>query len=200
MRFVLLRNWLRDYSQVIDTGSLKVFDANTLVTVVTVLGYLQFGSSSGPFQVNSERLGVYLPVSASGTSQLEGIHLSTGWYEQVEHIDNPRNYADGQDARKYDPRLRPPVNPKELLIDSKTGMKNYMMNDSGGWDTSKAFIRRQLQAAATRGRAARAANSDEMKSEAYRLLGSAVSLLQSRTNNLRLTSYLPYSNMVAPPS
>lgn len=53
-----------------------------------------------------------------------------------------------------------------------------MMNDSGGWDTSKAFIRRQLQAAATRGRAARAANSDEMKSEAYRLLGSALHPLE----------------------
>lgn len=162
-------NWLRDYSQVIDTGSLKVFDANTLVTVVTVLGYLQFGTSSGPFQVNSERLGVYLPV---------------------EHIDNPRNYADGQDARKYDPRLRPPVNPKELLIDPKTGMKNYMMNDSGGWDTSKAFIRRQLQAAATRGRAATAANSDEMKSEASRLLGSALHPLEdflAHSNFLELT-------------
>ncbi|KAG8910053.1 hypothetical protein FRC01_006572, partial [Tulasnella sp. 417] len=150
-------NWLRDYSQVIDTGSLKVFDANTLVTLVGVLGYLQFGSSSGPFEVNSERLGVYLPV---------------------EHIDNPKNYADGQDARSFDPRLRPPVDPGELLIDPKTGMKNYISNENGGWDTSKAYIRRQLQASAMQGRAAKVGNSDKMKSEAYRLLGSALHPLE----------------------
>lgn len=76
-------NWLRDYSQVIDTGSLKVFDANTLVTVVTVLGYLQFGSSSGPFQVNSERLGVYLPVGTN-RSNTSTIHETTQTVKMLE--------------------------------------------------------------------------------------------------------------------
>ncbi|KAG8952079.1 hypothetical protein FRC00_006930 [Tulasnella sp. 408] len=162
-------NWLRDYSQVIDTGSLKVFDEGTLVTLVKTLAYLQFGSSSGPFEVNSERLGVYLPV---------------------EHVDNPRDYADGQDARTSDPRLRPPVNPEELLIDPNTGMKNYIINEAGGWDTSAGFIRRQLQAAATQGRAAIAANSDMVKSDAYRLLGSALHPLEdflAHSNFIELT-------------
>ncbi|KAG9041223.1 hypothetical protein FS837_012535 [Tulasnella sp. UAMH 9824] len=157
------------YSQVIDTDSLKVFDEGTLVTLVKTLGYLQFGSSSGPFEVNSERLGVYLPV---------------------EHVDNPRGYADGQDARTSDPRLRPPVNPEELLIDPSTGMKNYMINEAGGWDTTAAFIRRQLQAAATQGRAAIATNSDTMKSDAYRLLGSALHPLEdflAHSNFIELT-------------
>jgi hypothetical protein len=48
------------------------------------------------FEVTKERLGVYLPT---------------------EHIDNPKDYADNEDARKYDPRLRGPVDPR-------TGMKN----------------------------------------------------------------------------
>ncbi|KAG9019345.1 hypothetical protein FRB90_003751 [Tulasnella sp. 427] len=162
-------NWLRDYSQVIDTGSLKVFDASTLVTIVKVLGYLQFGSASGPFEVTSDRLGVYLPV---------------------EHMDNPHNYAGGQDARKYDPRLRPPVQPMELLIDPKSGLKNYIANDSGGWDTSKAYIRRQLQAVATQGRAAMASKSDDTRSQAYSLLGSALHPLEdllAHSNFLELT-------------
>lgn len=37
-------------------------------------------------------------------------------------------YADGEDARKYDQRLRGPVDPRELEIDPQTGMKNYIAN------------------------------------------------------------------------
>jgi hypothetical protein len=55
------------------------------------------------FEVTKERLGVYLPT---------------------EHIDNPKDYADNEDARKYDPRLRGPVDPRELEVDPRTGMKN----------------------------------------------------------------------------
>ena len=67
---------------------------------------------------------------------------------QVEHIDNPKGYGDGEDARKYDSRLRGPVNvsrtaflvqvyssplnhltqPGELEVDLRTGMKNYIAN------------------------------------------------------------------------
>lgn len=50
------------------------------------------------FEVTEERLGAYLPV---------------------EHIDNPKGYADGEDARQYDRRLRGPVDPQELAIDPR---------------------------------------------------------------------------------
>ena len=47
---------------------------------------------------------------------------------KTEHIDNPKGYGEGEDARKYDPRLRGPVDPRELEIDPRTGMKNYIAN------------------------------------------------------------------------
>ena len=78
-----------------------------------------FGFATEEYEVTKDRLGVYLPV---------------------EHIDNPkyviladfsrhlltqtRGYAEEEgDARQYDRRLRPPVNPEELEIDPRTGMK-----------------------------------------------------------------------------
>jgi hypothetical protein len=61
--------------------------------------------------VTPERLGCYLPT---------------------EHIDNPKGYGDGEDARQYHPGLRGPVDPMELEVDPRTGMKNYIANESGG--------------------------------------------------------------------
>ena len=46
----------------------------------------------------------------------------------MEHIDNPKGYGEGEDAKSYDERLRGPVDPNELKIDKKTGMKNYIAN------------------------------------------------------------------------
>ena len=70
-----------------------------------VLGFLAHGYATGEFEVTEERLGAYLPV---------------------EHIDNPRGYGEGEDARKYDPRLRGPVKEVELEIDPSSGMKRYI--------------------------------------------------------------------------
>ena len=39
-----------------------------------------------------------------------------GVYRAEEHIDDPKGYADGEDARKYDPRLRGPMDTAELEI------------------------------------------------------------------------------------
>ena len=61
---------------------------------------MAFGYATGEFEVTAERLGVYRPE---------------------EHIDNPINYADNKDAREFDPRLRPPVQPQELEVDPGTG-------------------------------------------------------------------------------
>lgn len=57
---------------------------------------------------------------------------------------NPKDYADNQDARQYDVRLRPPIRQVELDIDPETGMKNYIANERGDWATSSAFIRYSL--------------------------------------------------------
>ncbi|CAK7567194.1 MAG: hypothetical protein SEPTF4163_005156 [Sporothrix epigloea] len=113
-------NWLRDYSQAVDVGSLKGVNAATIRILVWVLSFLAFGYATEEFEVTEERLGVYRPE---------------------EHIDNPLGYADGEDARKFDPRLRGPVDPVELEIDPETGMKNYIANERGSWATSAGYLR-----------------------------------------------------------
>lgn len=113
-------NWLRDYSQAVDVGSLKGVNAPTIRILVWVLSFMSFGYATEEFEVTEERLGVYRPE---------------------EHIDNPLGYADGMDARKFDKRLRGPVDQREVEIDPNTGMKNYIANESGGWATSAGYLR-----------------------------------------------------------
>ena len=133
---VYFGNWLRDYSQAVDVGSLKGVSAPTIRILVGsflfischlinarqvwVLSFLSFGYSTEEFEVTEERLGVYRPE---------------------EHIDNPKDYADNNDARRYDPRLRGLVQPIELEVDVNTGMKNYIANESGGWATSAGYVK-----------------------------------------------------------
>ena len=45
------------------------------------------------------------------------------------------------DARKYDPRLRPPVEPIELEVDPETGMKNYIANEKLPIATSIGYVK-----------------------------------------------------------
>ncbi|KAI9444928.1 Het-C-domain-containing protein [Lactarius indigo] len=150
-------NWLRDYSQAMDIAGLSKLSADTLVLVVAVLGFMTFGFATEEFEVTADRLGVYLPV---------------------EHIDNPKGYAEKEgDARQFHPKLRPPVNPRELEIDPRTGMKNYMATENQGWDTSTAHIRRTLRSCIERGRRARGSEGAELW-EAYRLLGTALHTLE----------------------
>lgn len=94
-----------------------------------------------------------------------------GVYRPEEHIDNPKDYADNVDARQFDPRLRGPVDPRELQIDARTGMKNYMANEQGGWVTSTAYIRDSLLRAIDLGRRAVV---DADRYEALRLLGQVI--------------------------
>ncbi|KUJ21831.1 Het-C-domain-containing protein [Mollisia scopiformis] len=117
---VYFGNWLRDYSQAVDVGSLKGVNAPTIRILVWVLSFLSFGYATEEFEVTEERLGVYRPE---------------------EHIDNPKDYADNKDAREFDPRLRGPVQQVELDVDMNTGMKNYIANESGGWATSAGYIK-----------------------------------------------------------
>ncbi|KAL8676098.1 MAG: hypothetical protein Q9186_007352 [Xanthomendoza sp. 1 TL-2023] len=117
---VYFGNWLRDYSQAVDVGTLKGIQSATIRILVWVLSFLSFGYATAEFEVTEERLGVYRPE---------------------EHIDNPKDYADNADARQYDPRLRPPIQPIELQVDPNTGMKNYIANENLGIATSAGYIK-----------------------------------------------------------
>ncbi|KAH8080941.1 heterokaryon incompatibility protein HET-C [Filobasidium floriforme] len=157
---VYFGNWLRDYSQAVDKAGLQKLPLQTIINVVMVLGFLAHGYATAEFEVTKERLGVYLPT---------------------EHIDNPKDYADNEDARKYDPRLRGPVDPRELEVDPRTGMKNYIANENGSWDTSKSLVRRVLTACIQAGREARSTGNNDALYEAYRLMGSALHTLEDFT-------------------
>ena len=157
---VYFGNWLRDYSQAVDVGTLKGVQSSTIRILVWVLAFMSFGYATGEFEVTDDRLGVYRPE---------------------EHIDNPKDYADNVDARKYDPRLRGPVDQQELDIDHNTGMKNYIANEAGGWSTSAGYIRYSFARAIHYGRMYTHGNNkgDEKDlCEALRCLGQGLHCLE----------------------
>lgn len=64
----------------------------------------------------------YLTLRRYGTREFEVTTERLGCYQPTEHIDNPLGYAEGEDARRYDRRLRGPVDEeRELSIDPRTG-------------------------------------------------------------------------------
>ncbi|KAI0445722.1 heterokaryon incompatibility Het-C [Xylaria telfairii] len=148
-------NWLRDFSQVIDTTLLENVDESILRAIVSVMGFLEFGFATDEFDVTRERLGCY---------------------SHVEHIDNPSGYADN--AKKVDERLRGPVNPRELEFDPETGMKNYIANSGQGWETSADYIREQLRRCIEFGRIK---GNATVKKESYIHLGAALHTLEDFT-------------------
>ncbi|KAI0692980.1 heterokaryon incompatibility protein Het-C-domain-containing protein [Cytidiella melzeri] len=154
---VYFGNWLRDYSQAMDIAGLSKLTGDTIILIVSILGFVTFGFATEEYEVTKDRLGVYLPV---------------------EHIDNPKGYAQVEgDARQYDPRLRPPVNPEELEIDRRTGMKMYMATENRGWDTSTAHIRRVFRECIAKGRRAQGKDGQDLF-EAYRLLGTGLHTME----------------------
>ncbi|CAK1364750.1 hypothetical protein CB0940_08399 [Cercospora beticola] len=124
---VYFGNWLRDFSQLLDTTCLDKVHESILRAVVAILAFMEFGLATDGFDVTKERLGVY---------------------RHEEHIDNPKGYADlpDKDATKIDGRLRGPVREVELEVDPKTGMKNYIANSGKDWTTSADYIRKKLWA------------------------------------------------------
>ncbi|KAJ5481000.1 hypothetical protein N7539_006894 [Penicillium diatomitis] len=155
---VYFGNWLRDYSQAVDVGTVKYVSAEAIRVLIWVLGFLTFGYGTAEFEVTTERLGCYQPT---------------------EHIDNPLGYAEGADARHYDRRLRGPVDEeRELSIDTRTGLKNYIASEDLGIDTSAALIRRTLGGSVELGRRyARSGNKEDLH-EALRLLGTGLHCLE----------------------
>ncbi|EPS43520.1 hypothetical protein H072_2489 [Dactylellina haptotyla CBS 200.50] len=159
---VYFGNWLRDYSQALDVGTLKGAPAGTIRILVSVLAFLSFGFATEEFEVTDQRLGVYRPE---------------------EHIDNPKNYADNIDARPYDARLRPPVMRVELEVDPATGMKNYIANEHGGWATSAGYVKYSLDRSIhfgrlyTSGQTGMRGRSEDL-CEALRCLGQALHTME----------------------
>jgi len=66
---VYFGNWLRDYSQAVDVGTVKSVSAEAIRLILWILGFMSFGFATREFEVTAERLGCYRPE---------------------EHIDNPK--------------------------------------------------------------------------------------------------------------
>ncbi|QRV83280.1 heterokaryon incompatibility protein Het-C protein [Ceratobasidium sp. AG-Ba] len=158
LKRVYFGNWLRDYSQAMDITALSHTTAETIVTLVSVLGFLAFGFATEEFEVTPNRLGVYLPV---------------------EPLYSPKGYAKdhNNNARQFHSELRPPVEEVELEIDQNTGMKKYIATEGQSWDTSTAYVRRTLEACIQRGRLANGKEGADMW-EAFRLLGTALHTIE----------------------
>ncbi|KAG0651633.1 hypothetical protein D0Z07_2128 [Hyphodiscus hymeniophilus] len=155
---VYFGNWLRDYSQAIDVGTVKYVSAEAIRILLWVLGFMTFGYGTKEFEVTADRLGCYRPE---------------------DHIDNPKDYADNLDATQYDRRLRGPVNERvELAIDPNTGLKNYIANERVGIMTSALHVRKLFSKSIELGRSyARSRNKAELY-EALRLMGTGLHCLE----------------------
>lgn len=100
-----------------------------------------------------------------------------GCYRPEEHIDNPKDYADNEDATQYDPRLRGPVNEEiELAIDQETGLKNYIANERAHIMTSAGLVRNLFGRAIQLGRQYNRDGNKATFYEALRLLVSSTRL------------------------
>ncbi|KAI8691731.1 hypothetical protein LRP88_08994 [Fusarium phalaenopsidis] len=151
-------NWLRDYSQAVDVGTVKSVSAEAIRLLLCVLGFMTFGYGSGEFEVTAERLGCYRPE---------------------EHIDNPKDYAENADARQYDRRLRGPIDEeRELSVDPETGMKNYIANERAGIMTSAKLVRRLFGGMIELGRRYKDSQRKADKYEALRLMGTGLHCLE----------------------
>ncbi|KAL1607834.1 hypothetical protein SLS60_002772 [Paraconiothyrium brasiliense] len=179
---VYFGNWLRDYSQI---PQLWPKFNDTIRVLVWILSFMSFGYATGEFEVTADRLGVYRPE---------------------EHIDNPKDYADNQDARKFDPRLRGPVTDIELAVDPETGMKNYIANERGNWATSAGYVKFSFSRAIHYGRMYTHGPNGERGNEAnlaeaLRCLGQGLHCLEdfgAHTNYTELAlQELGYKNVFA---
>jgi hypothetical protein len=152
-RQVYFGNWLRDYSQLLDTKLLGQAEESILRGIVSVLGFMEFGLATGEFDVTRDRLGVY---------------------RHEHHIDNPFEYDKDlpeKNASLIDDRLRGPVTAVELEIDPDTGMKNYIAHSGQGYATAAQYVREQLHRCIDYGR-----NGNQ--GEAFIHLGAALHTLE----------------------
>ncbi|KAL8923840.1 MAG: hypothetical protein Q9208_004401 [Pyrenodesmia sp. 3 TL-2023] len=155
---VYFGNWLRDYSQAVDVGTVKYVSAEAIRILLWVLGFMSFGYGTKEFEVTTDRLGCYRPE---------------------EHIDNPKDYADNIDARQYDRRLRGPVDERrELSVNPQTGLKNYIASEGMGIATSAGLVRNLFGRSIQLGRRYARSHDKADLYEALRLLGTGCHCLE----------------------
>ncbi|KAK8143716.1 hypothetical protein G3M48_006838 [Beauveria asiatica] len=155
---VYFGNWLRDYSQAIDVGTVKAVSSEAIRLLLCVLGFMTFGYGSGEFEVTADRVGCYRPE---------------------DHIDNPKNYADNVDARDYYDRLRGPVDEEaELSIDERNGMKRYIASESDNIMTSAKHVRNLFTRCIELGRRYKDNQNKADRNEALRLMGTGLHCLE----------------------
>lgn len=145
-------------SRQVDVGTVKNISAEAIRVVLWILGFMSFGYGTREFEVTTARLGCYRPE---------------------EHIDNPKDYADNEDARQYDRRLRGPIDEeRELAIDPQLGLKAYIASENLGIATSAGLVRKLFGQSIELGRRyARNGNKDDLY-EALRLLGTGCHCLE----------------------
>lgn len=139
-------------------GTVKNISAEAIRVVLWILGFMSFGYGTKEFEVTTERLGCYRPE---------------------EHIDNPKDYADNEDARRYDRRLRAPIDEeRELAIDPELGLKAYIASENLGIDTSAGLVRKLFGRSIELGRRYARSNNKADLHEALRLLGTGCHCLE----------------------
>ena len=132
--------------------------AEAVRLILWVLGFMSFGFGTAEFEVTRDRLGCYRPE---------------------EHIDNPKDYADNIDARQYDRRLRGPVDERrELSVDPRTGLKNYIASEDQGIATSAGLVRDLFGKCIELGRRYGQNENKADLYEALRLLGTGCHCLE----------------------
>ena len=139
-------------------GTVKYVSAEAIRIILWVLGFMSFGYGTKEFEVTRDRLGCYRPE---------------------EHIDNPKDYADNLDARDYDRRLRGPVDERrELAVDQRTGLKNYIASEDVGITTSAGLVRNLFGRSIQLGRQYARSRRKADLYEALRLLGTGCHCLE----------------------
>ncbi len=141
-----------------DVGTVKYVSAEAIRIIIWILSFMSFGYATNEFEVTTARLGCY---------------------RAEEHIDNPRDYADNADARRYDRRLRGPVDERrELAVDERTGLKNYIAAEDMGICTSAGLIRDVFKKAIELARRYNRSGNKAEWYEALRLLGTGLHCLE----------------------
>ncbi|KAL8732439.1 MAG: hypothetical protein Q9181_003959 [Wetmoreana brouardii] len=173
---VYFGNWLRDYSQAVDVGTVKYVSAEAIRILLWVLGFMSFGYGTKEFEVTTDRLGCYRPEEHIDNPK--DVRLQTPDAQGMQNTD-PQQYADNIDARQYDRRLRGPVDERrELSINPHTGLKNYIATEGMGIATSAGLIRNLFGRSIQLGRQyARSQNKADLY-EALRLLGTGCHCLE----------------------
>lgn len=145
--------------------------AEAIRILLWVLGFLSFGYGTREFEVTRDRLGCYRPEEHIDNPKVRLSLLRPGVYLQWQ------DYADNLDARQYDRRLRGPVDERrELSIDERTGLKNYIASEDMGITTSAGMVRDLLRRCIDLAR--RSGGSGPDFYEALRLLGTATHCLE----------------------